>query len=195
MEEHESRSKFLLRNFFQGFIWLAIILVAFLLTEDFIQENFKEHIDVIKDNPFITFGIFFGSEVIFGIIPPVLFMTTWKMLVNVSLFEYVVDLSIMTVLSFVAGVIGYYVGKNFSRTSIYQKIEGRYLQQYNKQLKKYGAFLVIVGALTPVPFSGTCMLAGSVEIPFKTFIIACSTRVFYFLIYGWIVWSFPGLFA
>jgi uncharacterized membrane protein YdjX (TVP38/TMEM64 family) len=195
MEEHESRSKFLVRNFIKGFIWLVVIVIIFLLTEDFIQRNFQEHIDVIKESPLVTFSIFFLSEVIFGIIPPVLFMTTWKMLLNVSLIEYIVDLSLMTFISFIAGVIGYYIGKFFSRTPIYQKVEERYLQQYNRQLKKYGVFLVIVGALTPVPFSATCMLAGSVEISFKPFILACSTRVFYFLIYGWVVWSFPGLFA
>jgi uncharacterized membrane protein YdjX (TVP38/TMEM64 family) len=195
MEEQESRSKFLLKNFIQGIIWLGVILVAFLLAEDFIQENFQSNIDVIKDKPVIMFLIFFFSEVVFGIIPPVLFMTTWKLLLNVSLNQYITDLTILFVISFISGIIGFYIGKNFSKTSLYQKIEARYLQRYNKQLKKYGAFLVVVGALTPVPFSGTCMLAGSVEIPFRTFILACATRVFYFIIYGWVVWSFPGMFA
>jgi membrane protein YqaA with SNARE-associated domain len=195
MEDHESKSKFLFRNFLQGIIWLAIILAVFLFAEEFIQEHFQRHINIIKDNPLIMFSIFFVSEVVFGIIPPVLFMTTWKLLVLVSLRQYVIELAFLTVISFVSGVIGYYIGKYFSKTGFYQRIERRYLMQYNKQLKKYGAFLVVVGAVTPVPFSGTCMLAGSVEIPFRTFILACSTRVFYFLIYGWVVWSFPGLFA
>jgi uncharacterized membrane protein YdjX (TVP38/TMEM64 family) len=195
MEEQESRSKFLLKNFIQGIIWLGIILVAFLLAEDFIQENFQSNIDVIKDKPLIMFLIFFFSEVVFGIIPPVLFMTTWKLLLNLSLHQYIFDLTVLSVISFISGIIGFYIGKNFSKTNLYQKIETRYLQRYNKQLKKYGAFLVVVGALTPVPFSGTCMLAGSVEIPFRTFILACSTRVFYFIIYGWVVWSFPNMFT
>jgi uncharacterized membrane protein YdjX (TVP38/TMEM64 family) len=194
-EQQESKSKFLIRNFVNGFIWLVVIVVVFLLAEDFIQDNFQSHIDVIKESPLVTYSIFFASEVIFGIIPPVLFMTTWKMLLNLSLTEYIIDLCILCILSVIAGVIGFYIGKFFSRTGFYRKIEDRYLKQYNKQLKRYGVFLVIVGALTPVPFSGTCMLAGSVHIPFRTFILACSTRVFYFLIYGWVVWSFPQLFT
>jgi membrane protein DedA with SNARE-associated domain len=194
-EQQESRSKFLIRNFINGFIWLVVIVVAFIFTEDFIEDNFQNHIDTIKESPVIMFSFFFLSEVVFGIIPPVLFMTTWKMLLNVSLAQYIIDLSILTIISFVSGVIGFYIGKNFSKTAIYRRVEERYLTQYNKQLKKYGVFLVIVGALTPVPFSGTCMLAGSVHIPMKTFILACSTRVFYFLIYGWVVWSSPGLFS
>lgn len=194
-QEHESRSKFLLKNLFRGLLWLCVILVAFLLAEDFIQENFQRHILVIKDRPLILFSIFFISEVVFGIIPPVLFMSTWKLLVNVTLEQYVLYLIVLSVLSFIAGVIGFYIGRYFSRTALYQKIETRYLLQYNKQLKRYGAFLVLVGALTPIPFSGTCMLAGSVSIPFRTFVWVCSARVFYYIIYGWITWSFPGLFA
>jgi membrane protein YqaA with SNARE-associated domain len=194
-QEEETRSSFLIKNLVKGLVWLGIILVAFIFAEDFIQDHFKRDINLIQNRPFILFSIFFGSEVIFGIIPPVLFMTTWKLLMNTPLQEYVVYLIILTVISFFSGVIGYFIGKYFSATSLYKRIEERYLLQYNEQLKKYGAFLVLVGALTPVPFSGTCMLAGSVSIPFKTFLWVCSSRVFYFLIYGWIVWAFPNLFS
>lgn len=194
-QEEESRSSFLIKNALRGLLWLGIILVGFLLAEEYIQDNFQRQLTEIKDKPLILFSIFFGSEAIFGIIPPVLFMTTWKLLINMALYEYIMNLAILTVISFVAGVLGYFIGRYFSRTSIYQRIEYRYLRQYNKQLRKYGAFLVVVGALTPIPFSGTCMLAGSVEIPFKTFLWACATRVFYFLVYGWVVWSFPSLFS
>ncbi|HPH46397.1 MAG TPA: VTT domain-containing protein [Chryseolinea sp.] len=192
--EEETQSGFLLKNLVRGLIWLVVILVAFIYAEDFIQENFTRQLQNIKDKPLILYSIFFGSEAVFGLIPPVLFMTTWKLLLNVSLSQYVVNLSILSVISFGAGVLGYFIGKYFSRTRLYRKLEYKYFRQYNRQLKKYGSFLVLVGALTPVPFSATCMLAGSVAIPFKQFLLACSARVFYFVLYGWIVWSFPNLF-
>ena len=194
-EVEETRSSFLLKNLVRGLVWLIVIVVAFILAEEFIQEHFQRDITRIQDKPIILFSIFFASEVVFGIIPPVLFMTTWKLLMEVSLQEYVINLVILTSISFVSGVIGYYIGKIFSRTMWYRKLSYRYFHQYNKQLRKYGSFLVVVGALTPLPFSATCMMAGSVEIPLKDFLWVCSTRVFYFLIYGWIVWQFPNLFA
>lgn len=194
-QEQESRSRFLLKNLFRGLLWLAIILVLFVLAEDFIVENFQRHINVLKDRPVILFSIFFVSEVIFGIIPPVLFMSTWKILVGVSLSQYILYLALLSVISMGCGVIGFYIGKFFSQTAFYKRIEDRYLLQYNKQLKRFGVFLVVVGAVTPLPFSGTCMLAGSVHIRSRHFLIACSMRVFYFIIYGWVAWSFPGLFS
>lgn len=189
----ESRSRFLIKNLLRGLFWLGIILVAFILAEDYIQATFQRQIHVLKDKPVILFSIFFFSEVVFGIIPPVIFMTAWKLFMNVSLGSYVGLLSISALLSILAGFIGYYIGKNFSRSKFYKNLEQRYLGEYNKQLKKYGAFLVLVGALTPIPFSGTCMLAGSVDIPFRLFFWACSSRVFYFVLYGYIAWSFPEL--
>lgn len=193
--EPESRLRFLLKNLFRGLLWLGVILVLFILAEDFILDNFEQYISILKDKPLILFSIFFVSEVVFGIVPPVLFMSTWKQLVGVALSEYVLYLAILAVISICCGVIGFYIGKFFSQTAFYRKIEERYLLQYNKQLKRFGVFLVAVGAVTPLPFSGTCMLAGSVHIPRRLFLIACSTRVFYFIIYGWIAWAFPGFFS
>jgi membrane protein DedA with SNARE-associated domain len=194
-EEEESRSSFLVKNLVKGLLWLFVIVVLFIFAEEFIQNNFEKDIVLLKDRPLILFSIFFGSEVLFGIIPPVFFMTIWKLFLNSSLQEYILNLFILTILSFIAGIIGYFVGKFFSTRALYRKLDARYLHQYNQKLKKYGPFLVLVGALTPVPFSATCMMAGSVSIPFKDFIWVCDARVFYFIIYGWIVWAFPNLFV
>jgi membrane protein YqaA with SNARE-associated domain len=195
MEEEESKSSFLIKNLLKGLLYLAIIVVAFVYAEEYLNEHLKHYIQVLSDKPIILFGIFTISEIVFGLIPPVLFMSTWKELVQVTLTEYVIYMMILTVISFLCGVLGFYIGKYFSKTRFYKRIEEKYLLQYNKQLRRFGVFLVIVGALTPVPFSATCMLAGSVHTPFKDFIWACSTRVFYFLVYGWIAWSFPSLFS
>jgi membrane protein DedA with SNARE-associated domain len=193
--EEESKSSFLIKNLLKGLLYLVIIVVAFVYASEYLNEHLKAYIEVLSDKPIILFSIFTVSEIVFGIIPPVLFMSTWKELVQVTLTEYVIYMIILTVISFLCGVLGFYIGKYFSKTAFYKRIEEKYLLQYNKQLRRFGVFLVIVGALTPVPFSATCMLAGSVHTPFKDFIWACSTRVFYFLVYGWIAWSFPSLFS
>lgn len=195
MEQEESKSRFLFKNALKGLLWLAVILTAFVLAEDLILENFQKHIDTLRGSPVIMFTIGFFSELIFGIIPPVLFMSIWKQLMGIPLSSYVINLSIFFVISYCCGVIGFYIGRNFSRTAFYKGIEEKYLLQYNRQLRKYGVFLVIVGALTPIPFSGTCMLAGSVNISARTFMLVSLTRIFYFIVYGWVAWSFPSIFA
>jgi membrane protein YqaA with SNARE-associated domain len=193
-KQEETRSRFLFKNLIRGMVGFAVIIVAFILAEEYIQNNFQKDIDAIQDRPVIVYSVFFASEVIFGLVPPEFFMLVW-ILHKVSVTQYVINLTILTIISYLAGIIGYLVGNNFSRTELYKKIHGKYLQRYDSQLKKYGGFLVIVGATTPVPYSATCMLAGSINLPFKYFLLICITRIIRFSVYGWMVWSFPNWFS
>jgi membrane protein YqaA with SNARE-associated domain len=192
--EEETQAGFLLKNLFRGLLFFAVIITAFILLEEYIQDNFKSHIDDIRANPALLYGIYTVSEIVFGILPPELFMMIW-ILDNISVQGFIINLSILTIISYGAGVLGYWIGKNFSKTKLYQeRIREKYLKQYEKQLKKFGGYLVFVGAVTPIPFSATCMMAGSVNMNFRNFLLICVTRVLRFALYGWMVWSFPNWF-
>jgi membrane protein YqaA with SNARE-associated domain len=194
MRPVESKSTFLVRNLVRGLIWFAVIITAFILAEDYIQHNFQKDIDAIQDRPVIVYLVFFASEVIFGLVPPEFFMMVW-ILHKVTVTQFLINLTLLTAISYLAGIIGYLVGSNFSRTPLYKKLHERYLHQYDRQLKRYGGFLVLVGAVTPIPFSATCMLAGSVNLPFRAFLLICIARIIRFGAYGWMVWSFPNWFS
>ena len=192
--QEETRSSFLFKNLIRGLVWFAVIITLFIFMEGYIQANFKSHIDTIRDNPAILYGIYTMSEIIFGILPPELFMMIW-ILDDIDVNGFVINLGILTLISYAAGILGYYIGKTFSKTKLYQeRIRERYLKQYEGKLKTFGGYLVFVGAVTPVPFSATCMLAGSVNLNFKDFLLICITRIIRFAAYGWMVWSFPQWF-
>ncbi len=192
LEEEETKSGFLFKNLLRGLVWFGVIIFAFIYLEEYLLENFKSEFETLQRNPIGLLAIFFVSEVVFGLVPPEFFMMVW-ILSKISLSGYVVNLAILSVLSYIAGVIGFYIGKNFSKTKLYRKLFGRYLIQYKKQLKRYGGFLVFVGAVTPLPYSATCMLAGSVDLPTRVFLLIGIARVIRFAVYGWMVWSFPNI--
>ncbi len=193
-QEHDqdTPSRFLIRNLIKGLVWFVIIITAYILVEGYIEEKLSEQINNIADREALLFSIFTISEIIFGIIPPEFFMILWQH--KGDLIAYVSNLSILSVISYGAGVLGYFIGITFTKTGFYKRLYDRYLVQYEYSLRRYGMFLVLVGAITPVPFSAMCMLAGSVQLPFKTFLLVCTARVLRFAIYGWMVWSFPGWF-
>jgi membrane protein YqaA with SNARE-associated domain len=192
MQEEETRSSFLWKNLLRGLIWFAVIITAYILASEDLQVYQKE-INNIGDQMSLLLGIFTVSEIVFGIIPPELFMLIWQSKGILS--EYIVNLTYLTLISYAAGVIGYYIGHFFSKTAVYQKINDRYLKQYDRQLKKFGLYIVLVGAVTPVPFSATCMLAGSVNLPIRDFLLICISRIIRFAAYGWMVWTFPNWFS
>jgi len=192
MQQEETKSSFLWKNLLRGLIWFAVIITAYILASEDIKV-YQPRINEIGAQLPLLLGIFTVSEVVFGIIPPELFMLIWQSKGILS--EYVVNLTYLTLISYAAGVLGYYIGRYFSKTSLYQRINERYLKQYDRQLKKFGIYIVLVGAVTPVPFSATCMLAGSVNIPIKDFLLICISRILRFAVYGWMVWSFPNWFS
>jgi membrane protein YqaA with SNARE-associated domain len=193
-EEEHTKSRFLVKNLLRGLIWFAIIITAFIYAEGYIQENFAKDIEAIHNRPILVYAVFFASEVVFGLVPPEFFMMIW-VLHKVSISQFIINLSILTVISYIAGMIGYSIGKNFSKSAFYVRISEKYLSQYHVDLARYGGYLVFVGAVTPIPFSATCMLAGSVNLPFNRFLIICISRILRFVVYGWMVWSFPNWFS
>ena len=192
MQEEESRSSFLWKNLLRGLLWFAVIMTAYILASKDIKV-YQEEINNIGDRLPLLLGIFTVSEIVFGIIPPELFMLIWQSKGILS--EYILNLTYLTLISYAAGVIGYYIGYFFSKTDLYKRISDRYLKKYDRQLKRYGIYLVLVGAITPVPFSATCMLAGSVNISIRDFLLICISRILRFAVYGWMVWSFPNWFS
>ncbi len=190
-EEEESKSSFLFKNLAKGLAWFVVILAAYILVKGEL-EFYKEEINHLGDNMPLLLSVFTVSEIVFGILPPEIFMLIWQ--TKGILSEYIINLSILTLISYAAGVLGYFIGKFFSKTELYKKIHAKYLQQYDKQLKRFGGYLVLVGAVTPVPFSATCMMAGSVNLNFRNFLLICISRIIRFAFYGYFVWSSPQWF-
>ena len=78
---------------------------------------------------------------------------------------------------------------------MYHRIREKYLKRYEVKLKTFGSYLVFVGAVTPIPFSATCKMAGSAKLPFKIFLLVSPVRLLGFGVYGWMVWNFPNWFG
>jgi membrane protein YqaA with SNARE-associated domain len=190
-EKEESPSGFLVKNILKGLAWFAVIITAYILAQNEL-EIYESQINKVGDNMPLLLSIFTISEIVFGLVPPEIFMLIWQ--TKGVLSEYIINLTILTFISYGAGIAGYFIGYYFSKAPIFSGIYQRSLKPLEKQLKKYGGFLVVVGAITPVPYSATCMLAGSVNFPFRIFLLLCITRIIRFSFYGWLVWSFPNWF-
>lgn len=174
------RTRILIKNIAKGVLWLAGLLVLFYVFEEYTDFNlFLEH---IAQWPFAVYAVFTASEIIFGIIPPEFFV---KWSENHGLFDtYVANVALLTVISFGAGVLGYYIGAYLRNVSFFKPIFDRYIRRYRNLLNRYAGFLIIIGAITPVPFSAICMLVGATNFDFKKFLLFASTRFLRFAFYS-----------
>ncbi len=181
------KSQFLLRNLLRGLVWLTILITAYILAKKHLNFDFEMVLGPIYENVPAVFSIFLLSELVFGIIPPEFFMF-WA-LRHENLVIYLENVVVLAMMSYFAGVMGYYIGSYFNSTKIYRLIRTNYLRRFEKLFYQYGGFLVVVAALTPLPFSGICMLVGAVKYNFRKFIWISLLRFVRFTIYGIIIWE------
>lgn len=186
-KELPDKQKFLLRNLLRGFLWLAVIVIAFVYARKNYDFTMESVLGPVYDKPTIVYLIFLASEVIFGIIPPEFFMI-WS-LRSELLMNYVHNIIALSTISFIAGIIGFGIGAYLRDTQFYKQMKKRVFGKFEKHLNHYGGFLVIVAALTPLPFSGIAMLVGSVHYPFKKYLWFSLLRFARFVAYGIVIWE------
>lgn len=91
-----------------------------------------------------------------------------------------------SVASIAGGMVSYAIGLTFSR-SFFRKHFPNAQKEGTRLVNNLGVAAVILAALTPVPFSVICVIAGSARMKFSTFVLASLFRVprmiiFFFLI-------------
>ncbi|WP_344786620.1 YqaA family protein [Postechiella marina] len=129
-------------------------------------------------------SFFFVSETLLGLVPPEIFIAWAGKMYNPWFY-----LGLLAVLSYSGGLLSYWMGRTITKIpSVHKYLEVK-MEKQLKNSKKWGGFLIMVGAVLPLPFSIACIAAGIIEFPFKNVIVYGSLRFIRFLIYGLIIFS------
>ncbi len=123
--------------------------------------------------------LFFASESILGLIPPEIFIAWAK-----KLPAPIIYLSILALLSYLGGIVSYFTGYFITKIpKVKSSIENK-MKQHIKNTKKWGGFLIVVGALMPIPYALTSMAAGFIKFRFKTYLLFGLLRFVRFYLYA-----------
>lgn len=183
-----SRIQFLLNNGLRGILWLVIILGIYFFFEEFIISKAPDAwVEQFYARPLIIYLIYFASEFFFGIIPPELFMI-WAFNKG-GVINYTLTISFLAVVSYLLGYITFLIGQFIYKKVSFRYIRIKYLKKSWPQLRKYGIFLIIVAALTPLPWSAVCLLVGSAGYPSGRFLRYAVFRLIRFAVYGFIIFQ------
>lgn len=178
---------------FYSFVWTAvrkalpfivlIIIGVYIVNKYFSINDALIHLtETLPAYGVLTF--FFASETLLGIIPPEIFIA-W----SGKMPEPWLYLSFLALLSYAGGLISYWLGvaiTKIPRVHDYMQLK---MEAQLKNSKKWGGFLILVGALLPLPFSISCITAGIIEFSFKNVVLYGSLRLVRFLIYGLIIFN------
>lgn len=131
-----------------------------------------------------VFSVFFASETILGLIPPDIFIAWSSQTASPILY-----LSILAVLSYIGGIIAYFFGKAITRIPSVNNYLNVKIAKHIRNTRKWGGFLIIMGALLPIPFSMTTLAAGLISYPAKNVILFGLFRFLRFYLYAIAIFS------
>jgi membrane protein YqaA with SNARE-associated domain len=160
---------------------LLIIAAVFVLNKFFNINEFLIHLTEILPAAGVLM-FFFVSEILLGLVPPEIFIA-WAGKMDLPWLY----LSILAFSSYLGGLCSYWIGIGITKIPRVHNYLERKMEKQLKNSKKWGGFLIVVGALLPLPFSISCMAAGIIEFPFKNVTLYGSLRLVRFLIYGLVI--------
>ncbi|MFG6687037.1 YqaA family protein [Mariniflexile sp. HNIBRBA6329] len=176
---------------FYSFVWQAVknalpfiilIVVAIYVVNHYFDIN-AALVHLTETLPvYGVLGFFFLSETLLGLVPPEIFIAWSGKMYAPWLF-----LSVLAILSYSGGLLSYYIGQIITKIpKVHTYLEVK-MEKQLKNSRKWGGFLIVVGALLPLPFSISCMAAGIIGFPFRSVMAYGSLRLLRFLIYGLVI--------
>lgn len=168
-------------------IWPIVAVIVSLILFDRYVFDVKEALSFITDSfsEVTILLIFFLSESILGLIPPDLFIAWAEFQSNPFLVLF-----LLAVLSYIGGVVSYWEGVGIaSIPSVKEKMNTRFAESI-RNTRKWGGFLIVVGALLPLPFAPASLVAGFIGYPHRLFLRFALFRFLRFAIYGLALFSF-----
>ncbi|WP_147678716.1 YqaA family protein [Algibacter pacificus] len=178
---------------FYSFVWQAvkkalpyivgIVILVYAVNHFFdINQTLTHLTEVLPAYGVLSF--FFVSETLLGLVPPEIFIA-WAGKMYSPWFY----LGVLAVLSYGGGLVSYWMGLTITKIPSVHNYMVVKMEKQLKNSKKWGGFLIMVGAVLPLPFSIACLAAGIIEFPFKNVMLFGSLRFIRFAIYGIIIFS------
>ena len=180
------------QNLIKGFIYLAVLIGLIVLVKSLFKSQYDAIEHAVSDSYPVMFVIFLISEFFVGIIPPELFMA-WNL--DEPWYYYVLAVTVMTFVSLFAGWLNYRLGMFISTKEYFMDLFKRRfkLDKYKKRYEQYGSGIIIVAALTPLPFALISLLTGTLSYPQRKYLIFASFRIIRFVVYGIVIFNLGGV--
>jgi membrane protein YqaA with SNARE-associated domain len=169
----------------KAFLPILIAVVGVFLFNKYVYD-INEGLETITET-FSKVGVlitFFLSETLLGLIPPEIFIA-WSGKTE----SPIINLALLATLSYLGGLLSYFIGKTALKIkSIKEYLEVKMAENL-KNTKKWGGFLIVAGALLPLPFSIACLAAGMIKYSFKNVVLFGLFRFGRFAAYAWAIFQ------
>lgn len=126
-------------------------------------------------------GVFLADTFTFPVPPDV-----YIFIAVASGVDVVPSLTTVALASVIAGNAAYYIGPSISETPVLRARIEKFRPRGERLFEKYGVWAVAIAAMTPVPFSIVCWMAGTYRMKYGSFAIATLMRIPRVIGYYWL---------
>jgi membrane protein YqaA with SNARE-associated domain len=163
------------------FSFMLAVFLLLLILRLTLGDNIEYAGEVLIDR-FGYLGMFIGTLIMDTLIVPIspdviLFIS---IAAEISPFWTIFTI---TLASMIGGHLGYLIGKFLGDRKFVMKRIAPYEKKGRKLMGQYGLWAIIIGAMTPIPFSAVCWLAGMLDMKYPSFLIGVSFRLPRFLLW------------
>ena len=176
---------FLLGILIRGFFAL-LFLIATIFCIDFFLVDINSLINSFfeKYSSKLLMSVFFISESFLGLIPPELFIA-WASKSPHPFF----NVFILATISYLGGVVSYFIGGYLFLIPFVKIFIEVKISKHIINMRKWGGFFIVLGALTPVPHSLVSLSSGLIKYNFKKYLLWSLFRYLRFLLYAIVIFK------
>lgn len=135
-------------------------------------------------SPIVILSVFLATESLLGLVPPEIFIA-WAGKTSTP----ILYLSVLALLSYIGGIISFFEGKAISKVPSMKAYFEVKMAKHMKMIRKWGGFLIIVGALLPIPFALTSVAAGLIHYRFRNYLLFGLLRFARFYLYAIVIFN------
>jgi len=176
---------FLKDTAYKGLITI-LIFVAVLVGLEYFFIDINELLNSLVESysPQIILSFFLFSETVLGLLPPEIFIAWSAKSASPWLFLFY-----LATASYIGGIIAYFLGKLlYSIPSVKFYLENK-IARHIMNLRKWGGFFVVVGAMLPIPHSIVSLASGLIKFNFRSYLLWALFRYLRFAIYGAVIFK------
>ena len=177
--------KFVGKSVKKAIIPILVVIAAVFAIDYFVLDLNKVLVTITETySPAGIISVFFASESLLGLVPPELFIA-WAGKSELPIFY----LSLLAAASYLGGVVSYFIGVGITKIpAVHEQMEVN-LAAHIKNARKWGGFLIIVGALLPIPFAMSSIAAGIIRFPFMSYLMFGLLRFVRFYAYALVIFG------
>ena len=169
----------------KAFLPILIAIIGVFLFNKYVYD-INDGLETITET-FSRIGIlttFFVSETLLGLVPQEIFIA-WSGKTE----SPILNISLLATLSYLGGLLSYFIGKTALKIKAVKEYLEVKMAENLKNTKKWGGFLILVGALLPLPFSVACLAAGMIKYSFRNVVLFGLFRFARFATYAWAIFQ------